>query len=458
MSNIADVFFRAAAKDPERIAIIHRDKSITYGELARSVRSTAALLRRIGLKRGDGVLVFVPMGIDLYRVVLALFSVGAGAVFLDAWVSWKRMKLCCELAQCRGFVGNWKARLLSWCSGPVRRIPIKLGTAIPPEGMSEMECGDPGHTALITFTTGSMGTPKAARRSQGFLAAQFDALIEELDPSSADVDMTTLPIVLFLNLGIGCTSMIPDFKPSKPASFKGDVIAHELRKHTVDRLTASPAQVSALAAHLPAARTRIPALKKVFTGGAPVFPRDAALMLQAFPNAQVKIVFGSTECEPISSIAGRLVLEHPEVDRGLCVGRVFHRTALRIIRIQEGSLPTATQGELDAMALPMCTIGEIIVFGAHVLRSYFNNGETFRRNKMVVDGTVWQRTGNSGFIDAQGLLFLTGRCAQLIQRDGQPLAPFVWEDRWLPHHGVMHLDRAKRVGGRRRPTHSGSGS
>jgi acyl-CoA synthetase (AMP-forming)/AMP-acid ligase II len=438
MSNIADVFFRAAAKDPDRIAIIHRDGSITYGELARLVRSTAAHFRRKGLGHGDRVLVFVPMGIDLYRVVLALFSIGAGAVFLDAWVGWKRMELCCELARCKGFIGGWKARTLGWLSGPVRQIPIKLGASLPPEGGTDIEAVDPDATALITFTTGSTGTPKAARRSHGFLAAQFDALIEELEPAPADVDMTTLPIVLFLNLGIGCTSVIPDFKPGKPASFRGEVVADELRRHKVDRLTASPSQVMALAGHLLATGTRLPALRKVFTGGAPVFPRDAALMCQAFPDAQVKVVFGSTECEPISSItAAKLLQDHAEVDRGLCVGSVFYRTALCIIGIEDRPVPHASATELDAMTLPANALGEIIVSGEHVLRSYFNNEEAFRRNKIIVDDTVWHRTGDSGFVDGQGVLFLTGRCAQLIHRNGQVLAPFVWEDRLLRHRGVV---------------------
>jgi len=447
MNNIADVFFRAAAKDPERIAIIHRDRSITYGELARQVRSTAAHFRGEGLGHGDRVLVFVPMGIDLYRIVLALFSIGAAAVFLDAWAGWKRMELCCGLAQCKGFIGGWKLRLLAWFSGPVRRIPVKLGTRIPPSGVSDIQVVNPDDTALITFTTGSTGTPKAARRSHAFLAAQFDALTEELDPSPADVDMTTLPIVLFLNLGIGCTSVIPDFKPSKPASFNGKVVTDELRKHTVDRLTASPSQVSTLASHLSATRTAIPALKKVFTGGAPVFPRDAEVMRQAFPGAAVKVVFGSTECEPISSIkAERLVKDHGELDKGLCVGNVFHRTALRVIRIEEGALATATPGELDMMTLPTSAIGEIIVSGEHVLRSYFNNEEAFRRNKITVDGTVWHRTGDSGFVDEPGLLYLTGRCAQLIHRDGRVLAPFVWEDKLLRHRGVVRGTLYEREG------------
>ena len=438
MSNIADMFFRAAKKYPEHVAIIHRGRSITYADLAVQVMSTAAYFRSRGLDRGDRVLVFVPMGIDLYRVVLALFSIGAGAVFLDAWVGWKRMELCCELARCKGLVGGWKIRALARLSGPLRRIPIKLGTAMPPVSVCGTEPVDPDATALITFTTGSTGRPKAARRSHAFLAAQFDALTEEIAPTPADVDMTTLPIVLFLNLGVGCTSVIPDFDPRKPDSFRAEVIIAELRRHQVDRLTASPAQVLAIAASVRASGADVPALKRLFTGGAPVFPRDAEVMAAAFPGVEVEVVFGSTECEPISSItAARLVKDHGSVDKGLCVGEIFRRTALRIIRIDDGPLPTTTTAGLDAMTVDTGTIGEIIVSGDHVLRSYFNDEEAFRRNKIIVDGTVWHRTGDSGFVDERGLLFLTGRCAQLIRQGSALLAPFVWEDRLLRQEGVV---------------------
>ena len=52
----------------------------------------------------------------------------------------------------------------------------------------------------------------------------------------------------------------------------------------------------------------------------------------------------------------------------------------------------------------------------------------------------------SGFTDAQGQLFLTGRCAQLIRRDDQVLAPFVWEDKLLRHHGVVRGTLIEREG------------
>lgn len=449
MSNIAELFFQAADRTPDRPAIIHRDLSITYGELAAQVSATAADFRGKGLATGDRVLVLVPMGIDLYRIVLALFSIGAGAVFLDAWVNRKRMELCCELAQCRGFVGSPKARLLALLSRPLRRIPLRFGTALPPMATAVCSEVDADATALITFTTGSTGAPKAARRSHGFLAAQFNALMEELGPSPDEVVMTTLPIVLFMALGMGRTSVIPDFKPQRPETFRGPAVIGDLLRHKVNRLIASPSQVLALCGDLRSGEVRIPTLTHVTTGGAPVFPREAERMSAALASSVVRVVYGSTECEPISSIDARvLATEHAAVERGSCVGAVSRHTALRIIRIDERPIPTASPQELQGMVLPTGQVGEILVSGHHVLTSYFNNEEAFRRNKIVVDGTIWHRTGDSGFLDGAGRLFLCGRCEQLIAKGNDVLAPFVLENRLALHEGVVHgtiLQRDGRV-------------
>src|ERR1700747_541143 len=95
--NIVELFFTAAQKHPERIAIIYKNREITFNELAEQVKNTACYFRNEGIEKGDRVLVFVPMNIDLYRIVLALFSIGATAVFLDEWVNKKRMEECCKV-------------------------------------------------------------------------------------------------------------------------------------------------------------------------------------------------------------------------------------------------------------------------------------------------------------------------------------------------------------------------
>src|SRR5690606_4325072 len=94
--------------------------------------------------------------------------------------------------------------------------------------------------ALVTFTTGSTGVPKAALRTHGFLYEQFKALEAEIDAKPADVDMSVLPIILLINLAVGSTSVIADFNPAKPTRMQPRKIANQLRSHRVTRLVASP--------------------------------------------------------------------------------------------------------------------------------------------------------------------------------------------------------------------------
>lgn len=433
--NISQLFLDAAEKYPDRLAIIDPKTSISYSDLRKDVLETAEYFRSKGIQKGDRVLVFVPMSVDLYRIVLALFYCGATAVFLDAWVNKKRLELCCEIANCKGFIGVPKARIFAWFSKELRRIPIKLALKKQHAQIKGIETVSNDDSALITFTTGSTGRPKAADRTHGFLKEQFDALIDEIDPQVEDVDMPVLPIVLFVNLGVGCTSVIADFKMSKPETMEAEKLVRQIQNHKVTRITASPFIVEQLAKKTED-KSGFNAIDKVFTGGAPVFPSQAKLLKEAFSNANVNIVYGSTESEPISSIeATELIDNEARLSEGLPVGHIYHKTELRIVQITEDAIPNASLSELDELTLKNGEIGEIIVTGPHVLKRYFNNDEAFRKNKIMVGDTIWHRTGDSGFL-SDGQLYLTGRCQQLIYHNDETLSPFIIENRLQEITGV----------------------
>lgn len=437
--NITHLFFESAKRYPQHIAIIEKGKTITFSELAREVNETSAYLQEKGIKKGDRVLVFVPMSIDLYRTVLALFNMGSTAVFLDEWVSKKRMEECCKVAACSAFIGIFKARAFAWFSSELRKIPIKLGTGythhLPYNIKGETTKND---TALITFTTGSTGTPKAAKRTHGFLEEQFKALREKIDPQPSDVDMPVLPIVLLINLGAGCTSVIAEFKASKPGSMNAGKIITQINKHQVSRMVASPFFIKQLAGYALSTRQSLPSLKKIFTGGAPVFPNEAALYHQAFPGSKIEIVFGSTEAEPISFIGVEELMKEKEflLTKGLNVGFPYKKLKLKIIRIKDDPISCETEDELKQLEVPTGNIGEIIVSGSHVLREYFNNETALKRNKIFVQDDCWHRTGDSGYVDETGAIYLTGRCNTLIYEKGKIIAPFIYENYFQSIEGV----------------------
>lgn len=429
--NIVDHFYNSAKKYPDKAAIIYRGKSITFSELEKQVSETANYFLSKGIGKGDRVMLFVPMSMDLYRTVLALFRIGAVAVFLDEWVSKKRLEVCCEIAECKAFIGILKARVFALFSRELRKIPIKLGTSYSiKKNNLNISRTFPEDTALITFTTGSTGTPKAAKRTHGFLNEQFNALLEKIDPQPDDIDMPVLPIVLLINLGSGNTSVIAEFKASKPDSLNPQKVVEQLLKYKVTRIVSSPFFLKKISEYLTKHNIVVPQLKKAFTGGAPVFPDEAEIYTKALTATNIQIVYGSTEAEPISSVrAEELVKKQKEnTNGGLLVGKLHRTTNVKIIRIVDEPIIAGSESELNNFVLKPGEVGEIIVSGPHVLKEYYNNTIALKRNKIFIGDNVWHRTGDSGYFDNENNLYLTGRCNSIFLAKGKLIAPFIYEN------------------------------
>src|SRR5262249_4011911 len=143
----------------------------------------------LGLRPGDRAMIFVPMSIDLYVAMLAIIRVGAIAVFLDSFARQHQLGACSDLVEPKAFVGNELAHWLRGTSAALRDLPIQIrtggGQAPGAVALDELvrrgsphavEPVTPDATALVTFTTGSSGTPKGANRTHEFLLSQHVAI------------------------------------------------------------------------------------------------------------------------------------------------------------------------------------------------------------------------------------------------------------------------------------------
>src|SRR5262249_45615201 len=156
------------------------------------------------------------------------FRLGLVAMFVDPSLGRSQVERCSALVRPRGFVGTWRAHVLSWASRPVRAIPIRRRVWGVGFGWASREPGKTGDAlqappeapALITFTTGSTGEPKAAVRTHGFLLAQHRVVSETLGLRPGEVDLTTLPMFVLANLASGVTSVIPDADLRRPGSIR----------------------------------------------------------------------------------------------------------------------------------------------------------------------------------------------------------------------------------------------
>lgn len=427
--NIIGIFHDVAGRCPEKLAIVQGDRALTYGDLRHDVLRIASYLRDRGVGPGSRVLLFVPMSIDLYMLLLAIFHLGATAIFIDAWADRKRLAAACRTARPTAFIGTGRAQLLRLISPEIRAIPLKLranpaawhatGAAPDPAAV------DPDAPALVTFTTGSTGAPKGAKRSHRFLTAQHRALVESLRPAADDVDMPVLPIFALSNLAAGITTVLPPVDPRSVEKFDPEAVVREIRRRNVTTSSGSPAFYGRLAGHCLEHGMELRGLRRIFLGGAPVFPELATKLLEAFPATIVTIVYGSTEAEPISTLpAVELVRRQEPTGSGLPVGRPVPSVEAAILPITDGPIELHDGETVAALALPAGEAGEICVAGEHVLREYYGGEDQLRATKIRAGGRLWHRTGDAGYLDEAGELVLLGRVRQSFEHEGRRIFPF----------------------------------
>jgi olefin beta-lactone synthetase len=445
--NIAAVFAQVAAERPFAPAILDvrngRERSLTFRQLDEAAARGAAQLHACGIGAGDGVLVLHRMSLELYVFLMAVFRIGAVAVFLDPSAGRQHIARCCRLFPIRGFFGSRKALVLRFALPVLRRIAIALSPDFFPGavrlsmfigGGSARNCiaaDSESALALVTFTSGSTGEPKAAARTHDFLVAQHRAIASAIGLRAGVVDLTTLPIFVLANLASGVTSVLPNADPRRPGAIDAAPVLEQITRHAIQTIGASPALVARVVAECARQGRRLTGVQHVFMGGAPVFPRDLRQARDTFPDAEITAVYGSTEAEPMAeiSLSGVSPADFAAMERGdgLLAGAPVSSVALCILRNQWGQpISPLNDAEFRSLCLPPEEVGEIVVSGAHVLPGYLH-GAGDSETKFDVNGYRWHRTGDLGRIDSQGRLWLLGRASAKIEDDRGVLYPFAVE-------------------------------
>lgn len=444
--NLVHYLAQRAEQHPDRAALFDAQQSLSFAQLYAHVCGGSRQLREDGLGPGDTILILQAVGIPLYISLLSAFHAGLTVMFIDPSAGKAATRNSLSLHQPQAFIGVAKAHLLRLTIPEIRRIPKRYHASAWLPGSRQWNpgpapCHDPVETtpdspALITFTSGSTGMPKAACRSHGFLLAQHEALAKSLDYREGEVDLVTLPVFALANLASGLSSVIADSDLAYPARVNSLAIAKQCERHHVTRCAASPAFFEKLYRD-----DRFPNFTSIYTGGAPVFPSMLEKIQSLKPGMNVVTVFGSTEAEPISHISWHDTTagdrERMFAGQGLLVGKAVSATQLRIIPDQFGeALEPLSKEAFETLALPGGEIGEMVVTGDHVLKGYLN-GKGNEESKIQVGDEVWHRTGDAAYLDHQGRVWLLGRCQAAIRLPGKdPIYPFGIECAAMTHPAV----------------------
>jgi acyl-CoA synthetase (AMP-forming)/AMP-acid ligase II len=440
--NVAGALSAQARERPEQAAmhypagtrrgrVVYR--SCSYRELDELSDAWARGLQHLGIGRGVRTALMVPPGLDFFALFFGLFKAGAVPVLIDPGIGLKSLKTCLGEAAPEAFIGVSRAQLartlLRWAPqsihktvtlgprpgwyGHSAREVLKLGRKA---SGSVLEATRPEDTAAILFTSGSTGTPKGVVYRHRHFTAQVDMLRTAFDIRPGDVNLPTFPPFALFDPALGMTSVIPHMDPTRPARANPQWLVQAIEQFGVTTVFGSPALLRVLAEHTGRQQLRLESVKCVISAGASV-PIDVIRQLeQALPaGTPVHTPYGATECLPVSSIASTRIT--PRIEQatasgaGICVGRPVPPNRVGIIAIDDGPEPLLDQ---DRLLAPGET-GEIVVNGPTVTDSYWHRERQTQLAKTTdLDGQVWHRMGDVGYLDASGMLWYCGRKSQRV--------------------------------------------
>ena len=211
------------------------------------------------------------------------------------------------------------------------------------------------------------------------------------------------------------TSIIPEIDPRHPAKADPAKIVRAIQQEKVTNSFGSPTLWRKVAAYCAERKVELPTLRRVLCAGAPV-PTDLWESSRSFlPSGRLHSPYGATEALPVSTVSAEDI--DVRSTSGACVGRPVRGVEVRVIPISDQPI-SALAAE---SSLPSGSVGEIIVRGAVVTKSYATPSRRKGRAAAKIkdpSGGSWHRMGDCGKFDSEGRLRFLGRKAERVDTAG----------------------------------------
>tara|TARA_B110000003_G_scaffold249421_1_gene261756 strand:+ start:1098 stop:2720 length:1623 start_codon:yes stop_codon:yes gene_type:complete len=436
MYNVAHFLTTQADQAPEASAVkldwarlgwrparsIHK----SFLELDLAASAVADRLQARGVARGMRVLMLVKPGFDLICVVFALFKLGAIPIVVDPGMGLKKFLRCVRGASPQALVGIPMALILarlfprSFAEVRIRTGVRSLVSSVARKGAAPSRrpavTVEADELAAILFTSGSTGPAKGVHYTHGMMSAQVAMIRQQYGINSGEVDLPMLPVFALFNPALGMCTVVPDMNPSRPASVDPKRIIAAIQAQQVSNSFGSPAIWSKLARYCLQQQIQLPSIRRILMAGAPVSSELMQQMQAIVPNGSIHTPYGATEVLPVSSITATEVLAETAAatlaGKGTCVGKSLAGVDIVIIAAQDSPIERLQ----FARQLPTGQVGEIVVTGPSVTRSYDRLPAADAAAKIQDGDKIWHRMGDLGYLDADGRLWFCGRKAECVQR------------------------------------------
>lgn len=429
--NVVKLLLRHGKSTPGRVAVDFEGDVWTYGRLYEEVVKCAALLKILGIEKGDRVALQLPKGMDFICLHLGIQFLGAVTLPLNPAYSSEEVEYFLGDSQSALYVTNSEifARTKKGLEN-LEDLKIILTDDVSPTGLEPLKKMLSGITqanpepcrvsendiSAICYTSGTTGKPKGAMISHKNLITNMGALQEIWRWTERDVLLHVLPlfhvhglfVALHGALNSGCkTVMHGKFDPAKTWE--------DIERHRCTMLMAVPTIYYRLTKAWEMVRSDIRSMRVFISGSAPL-PENLFHRFEEITGHRILERYGMTEAQMITSNP-----YEPEGRIPKSVGYPLPGVSLRVV-------------DPEGKDVKPGDVGEVWVKGDNVFLGYWNNPE--KTEETFHEG--WLKSGDLGYQDPEdGMrLYLVGRAKELIISGGLNVYPKEVENVLEGHESV----------------------
>jgi len=411
--------------NPNDIALIYHDQSITYERLDQNINQYAYYLASIGIGKGDSVALSCYNTPEFIYSYFAITKVGAMVVPLNLMLTLDELQYILMNAETKAMIIHPKIveKLQLNPSSLKKGLGIKeiiiLDETVNQKIMDATQRNlpqlDPSLTSTLLYTSGTTGKPKGAMLSHENLLENAKSCELALEGTGSDIFLCVLPmfhtfgftVCVLLPLYVGNTIVIHD-------SFHPKEVLESIQKYQITVFSGVPAMYIVLSQAMKASPQPIRSLRAAVSGGAPLPMEIFKLFNEEY---QIPLIegYGLTEASPVVSfnpLSG--------VKKGGSVGLPLLNIEVKIVD------PSGNE-------VAVKEVGEILVKGPNVMQGYFKAEDETAHT--IVNG--WLHTGDLGYIDHEGYLFIVDRKKELIITRGLNVYPREIEEVLYAHPSIF---------------------
>ncbi len=416
LERLADIIRARAAATPDGVAMRTRTGATTFRQIDELSSRIARRLVAVGVQPGDRVACVSSNSPEFLAVLYGAAKIGAIATAVNILLAPREVTWIVEDADPRVvFIGSGEQHLAPAVEAAAG-APLVVGasTAALEEWVGDLPAVDPRadaggeQTALILYSSGTTGNPKGVMLTGHNMAQALAAVQNLLELDESSVAMAPIPFFHISGLGLALVATLVGaellaFTPGAP-----DELLSTLREQHVTHAVVVPTVIQRLLELRDATPGCLPQLRYVIYGAAPITP---TLLRSAIATLECRFVqsYGLTE-----SSGGVTILDHGDHQRGLTEPRLL-RSAGRPLPSVDLRIVDHLTGDDTAVGQP----GEIWIHGSHCMAGYWSNP---RATEETFSGE-WLRTGDVGYVDEEGYLFIVDRLKEMIISGGENVYP-----------------------------------